>query len=114
MAITSSSARNPATAAGLLVTTSAITAGEAGPTRIFRSDFRSYQFVGSFVGTMLVVTSRPLRSYLTGMLAPSLVTMRQVMLSGEGGLYWMTAWPSTARILSPGRRPAFHAGPSGT
>src|ERR1035437_2597944 len=50
------------------------------------------------------------------MLVPVLVTMRQVTLSImlDNGEKCFTAWPSTSRIVSPGRRPAFPAGPVGS
>ena len=45
------------------------------------------------------------------MLVPSLVMMRHLMLSAPEEVKYFTGWPSTSRILSPGRKPAFQAGP---
>ena len=44
-------------------------------------------------------------------LVPSLVTMRHVTLSGEVAIKCFTGCPSTSKIVSPGCRPAFQAGP---
>ena len=46
------------------------------------------------------------------MFVPVLVTMRHVTLSCAGGAKCFTGWPSISTIVSPGRKPAFHAGPA--
>ena len=48
------------------------------------------------------------------MLVPVLVMTRQVTLSCAGGEKWCTGCPSISKRVSPGRRPAFQAGPDGS
>src|ERR1035441_5440978 len=89
-----------------------MTAGVSDETWICLKAFRSYHFVGLRDGTAYAICSLPSRTYLIAIFVPSLVMMRQVTLSCAGGPNSLTGWPSISTIVSPGRNPAFHAGPS--
>ena len=117
MATIESSGCNPAFAAGLSGSTFAITGVSAGKISIWRNPLRVHGFVSGMIGraSTVFLSTRPseTRSIVIGIVSPSLRMTRHEILSSPMPPKRVTAFPSTANILSPAFKPACSAGDSG-